>query len=70
MSCTCNKFRHAGHPPTDVASQWEKTLEFFDSYLAPLGLVFIGRGSDGDGRRYILQHATCWKKHARTLAGT
>ena len=64
-SCTCNKFRHHGHRG-DVVSQWDATLKCFDEYLTPLGLFFTGRGSDGDGRRYLLQHAT-WLRHTRRL---
>ena len=54
---TCNKFNHYGHPG-DVVKQWSLTLKLFDDYLTPLGLHFVGRGSDGDARRYLLQHAT------------
>ena len=63
--CTCNKFLHAGHRG-DVVSQWDTTLKCFDDYLTPLGVFFTGRGSDGDARRYLLQHAT-WLKNSRRL---
>ena len=65
INATCNKFDHAGHFG-DVASQWEATLVAFYKYLHPLGLLFIGRGSDGDARRYVLQHAT-WSANATKL---
>ena len=60
-NCTCNKFDH-----THVADQWSETLRNFDLTLAPMGFLFIGRGSDGDARRYLLQDAT-WRKHALRL---
>ena len=63
--CTCNKFKHFGHRG-DIVSQWDTTLKCFDNCLAPLGFFFTGRGSDGDARRYLLQHAT-WYQHAVKL---
>ena len=62
---TCNKFKHSGHHG-DVASQWQHTLVQFDQHLSPLGCVFTGRGSDGDARRYVLQHAT-WMRNSTRL---
>ena len=54
VNATCNKFDHLPH----VVEQWDETLRAFDAELKPLGCVFSGRGSDGDARRYKLQHAT------------
>lgn len=63
-NCTCNKFKHSGHRG-DVVSQWSTTLHQFDKHLTPLGFSFTGRGSDGDGRRYILQHSTWFTNAVR-----
>ena len=52
VNATCNKFDHVPH----VSDQWKSTLKAFNDELKPLGCNYCGRGSDGDGRRYKLQH--------------
>ena len=52
LNATCNKFDHHPH----VTNQWSNTLKEFKRTLQPLGCNLTGRGSDGDGRRYKIQH--------------
>ena len=49
-SC-CNRFDHYPH----VSSQWETTKNHFLTTLGEMGFILIGRGSDGDARRFLLQ---------------
>ena len=51
-NATCNKFDHVPH----VSDQWVTTRKYFDRELRPIGCLLKGRGSDGDARRYKLQH--------------
>ena len=51
MNATCNRFDHHPH----VSSQWRETKINFDRTLGQLGCVMIGRSSDGDARRFLLQ---------------
>ena len=62
MNATCNKFDHVPH----VLDQWTRTEEVFQKELQPLGCNLTGRGSDGDGRRYKLQHEL-FTRHQKRL---
>ena len=66
IQATCNKFDATPH----VAEQWRDLDALFDQYVLPEGLMLVGHASDGDARRFTLQHAAALKNAKLQMAST